>query len=307
MSIAGGYHKAIERAVAAGCDCVQIFTGPPHQWSVRKADLQSGGFLTKNSSQWRAAPISDQQAQQFREAMDRHQLQAAISHASYLINLAAADEALWNKSVAALVVELQRAEQLGLSSVVLHPGAHTVLTEEQGIERIVCGLRQALEQTNDLACRCLLETTAGQGSCIGWQFEQLAAILARVGCDDRLGVCFDSCHLLAAGYPLQPRRKYLATMRQFEEVIGFHRLSAIHLNDSKRPLGSRVDRHDNIGQGCLGLEPFTHIVNDPRFERIPMLLETPKGKTDDGQDWDAVNLATLRSLVRPRRPRRRAK
>jgi deoxyribonuclease-4 len=276
MSIAGGYHKAVERAAKVGCDVVQVFT--------------------KNNNQWRAKKITDEEAERFREKLAELSIAHPIAHSSYLINIASPEPALWKKSVDALVVEMLRAEQLGLEFVVLHPGAYTTATEEEGIRNVVRALDEMHSQTPGIGCRCLLEATAGQGTNLGWQFEQLAAMLGGVADGERLGVCFDTCHVFAAGYPLGSEDDYAATMSAFDQTAGLDQIRAFHLNDSKRELGSRVDRHERIGQGELGLEPFRYLLNDARFREVPMYLETPKG-IEDGMDLDVVNLATLRALV----------
>ncbi len=277
QSIAGGYYRAVEIARDTGCDCVQLFT--------------------KNNNQWRAKEITDMEVERFRRALADLKISHPISHDSYLINLAAPDDDLWKKSVEAFIVELQRAEQLGIAFVVAHPGAYTSSSEEAGLRRIVAALDEVHQQTRGLKVRTLIENTAGQGTCLGHKFEHLAEIIAGVQDSDRLGVCIDTCHAFAAGYPLAERKDYLATMRTLDRTVGLDRIHAFHLNDSKKPLGSRVDRHAQIGQGHLGLEPFRHLLNDPRFRKIPMYLETEKGKTDDGEDFDAINLRVLRSLI----------
>lgn len=277
MSIAGGYYKAVEAAYAAGCDCVQIFT--------------------KSSNQWRAKPLSDDDVDRFREALARRAIGHPLSHDSYLINLATPDGALWRKSIDAFVVELQRAERFGIPYVVTHPGAYTESSEAAGLRRVARALDEALRQTRGHAVSCLLETTAGQGTSLGWRFEHLATILDRVRDPERVAVCVDTCHIFAAGYPLATLREYRATMRALDRAVGLDKVRAFHLNDSRTPLGSRVDRHAHIGEGHLGLEPFRHLLNDRRFRRIPMYLETPKG-TRDGEDLDRHNLATLRGLVK---------
>ncbi|MFO0904444.1 MAG: deoxyribonuclease IV [Pirellulales bacterium] len=276
MSIAGGYEKAVEAASKCGMDVVQLFT--------------------KNNNQWRAKEIADDEVRRFRAALDERHISHPLSHSSYLINLGSSNEELWEKSVAALTVELERAERLGIAYVVVHPGAYVETDEATGIDRIVRGIDKIHSQHPRLKSQLLLENTAGQGTCLGWKFEQLAAILAGVQESERLGVCFDTCHAFAAGYPLADRADYLATFREFDRVVGIQRLRAFHLNDSKRELGSRVDRHEHIGQGKLGLEPFRHLLRDKRFRKIPMYLETPKGD-HDGRTWDDVNLETLRNLV----------
>ena len=276
MSIAGGYYHAVEHAATAGCDCVQLFT--------------------KNNNQWRAKKITDEDVSKFRGKLAELNISHPISHSSYLINLGSPNKDLWKKSVDALVVEMLRAEQLGLLGVVVHPGAYTTASEEEGIQNIIRGLDELHAQTRGLACRCVLETTAGQGSNLGWKFEQLAEMINGVQHPELLGVCLDTCHVFAAGYPLATPDEYETTMQQFDSLIGLERIVAFHLNDSKRELGSRVDRHEHIGRGELGLEPFRQLLNDGRFAGVPMYLETAKGE-EDGEDLDVRNLRVLRSLV----------
>jgi len=276
MSIAGGYHKAVEAAVGVGCDCLQLFT--------------------KNNNQWQSKPISPEAAEQFRDAMKASKITHPLVHDSYLINLASPDPDLWRKSIGAFAEELQRADVLGIPYVVAHPGAYTTGSEKQGLRRIVWALDRVHAMTDPGGAQCLLETTAGQGTALGWKFEHLAAILDGVKEPDRLGVCFDTCHVFAAGYPLTRQKEYRATMRALDRTVGLRRVRAFHLNDSRRELGSRVDRHAHIGRGQMGIEPFRHLLADRRFRRIPMYLETPKGK-EDGEDLDVVNLRTLRGLI----------
>ncbi|MBI3462435.1 MAG: deoxyribonuclease IV [Planctomycetes bacterium] len=276
QSIAGGYYRAVETASAAGCDCVQLFT--------------------KNNNQWRAKQLSTDDVARFRAALAEWGIVHPIAHDSYLINLASPDEALWRKSVESFVVELNRAEALGIPYVIAHPGSYTTTSEEAGLRRIVEALDEVHRQTSGIAAQCLLETTAGQGTCLGWRFEHLATIIAGAREPDRLGVCVDTCHIFAAGYPLGTKREYNATIRALDQTVGLDRVRAFHLNDSRKPLGSRVDRHAHIGEGELGLEPFRYLLNDRRFRKTPMYLETPKGKRD-GLDLDVINLRTLRGLV----------
>jgi deoxyribonuclease-4 len=276
MSIAGGYYKAVEAAAKLGMDVVQVFT--------------------KNNNQWAAKPISDAEAEQFRAAIKATGVGHPTSHDSYLINLASPDDVLWKKSIDAFVVELERAETLGIAGVVAHPGACVSSTEEEGLPRIVVALDEVHRRLPKVKARCLLETTAGQGSCLGHRFEHLAAIIDGVKQPERLGVCVDTCHVFAAGYPLAPKKEYMATMRALDEAVGLERVAAFHVNDSKRELGSRVDRHEHIGRGKLGLEPFSLLLNDKRFRHVPMFLETAKGE-EEGEDLDAINLRTLRGLV----------
>lgn len=280
MSIAGGYHKAVYAAAGLGMDSVQIFT--------------------KNNNQWRARPLTDEDAALFRRAIDETGVQRPCAHDSYLINLASPDAALWRRSLDAFVIELERAEALGLDGVVMHPGSYVDSSEKAGLKRIVRAVDRAAARTSGFRAGIWLETTAGQGTALGWRFEQFAEIIAGSNAAERLGVCVDTCHLFAAGYRLGRRSEYRATMEEFDEVIGLERIRAFHLNDSKRELGSRVDRHEHIGEGRLGLEPFKHILNDPRFATLPMYLETPKGSRG-GRSLDAINLQTLRRLIRRRR------
>jgi deoxyribonuclease-4 len=276
QSIAGGYYRAVEIAHANGCGCVQLFT--------------------KNTNQWRAKELVDDDVARFQDALKRLEIRHPIAHDSYLINLASPDEALWRKSVDALRVEMLRAERLGIPYVVTHPGAALASSEEAGLARVVQALDEIHQQTPGLRTKCLLETTAGQGTCLGWRFEHLAAILDGAGDPDRLGVCLDTCHVFAAGYPLSTPKQYRATMREFDRVVGLKQIKAIHLNDSKRELGSRVDRHTHIGEGKLGLDAFRLLLNDSRFGKVPMYLETPKGQRD-GEELDIINLRTLRGLM----------
>lgn len=279
MSIAGGYHKAVEAAAELSMDCVQLFT--------------------KNNNQWRGKPITTDDVRLFRESLERTGIQAPCAHDSYLINLASPDDTLWQKSLVAFVDELERAEALGLIGVVMHPGSFVTSSEEAGLRRIVEGLDEAHQRTPRFKTKTLLETTAGQGTNLGHRFEHLAWILEHLQHPNRVGVCVDTCHIFAAGYPIIAEVDYAATMNEFDRLIGVDRIRCFHLNDSKRELGSRVDRHEKIGAGCLGLEPFRHLLNDPRFAATPMYLETQKG-VENGDLLDAINLRTLRNLVKDR-------
>jgi deoxyribonuclease-4 len=276
MSIAGGYYKAVELAHAAGCDCVQLFS--------------------KNNNQWRAKEISDDDAARFRGAIEATGVTHPLIHDSYLINLASPDDELWHKSIEAFRVELLRAEKLGVPYVVTHPGAFTTSSEAAGIQRVIEALDLVHRQTEGIRAQTLLENTAGQGSCLGWKFEHLAAMISGVKRPELVGVCIDTCHTLAGGYPLQTAEEYAATIGELDRVIGLAKVKAFHVNDSKQGLGSRVDRHEHIGRGKLGLEAFRHLVNDPRFASTPMYLETAK-EQEDGEEMDVVNLRTLRGLI----------
>jgi deoxyribonuclease-4 len=217
-----------------------------------------------------------------------------VSHAAYLLNLATPDDALWQKSVNALADELTRAEQLAILGVVFHPGAHMNSGEEAGIARIIAGLDQAHAATSGYKTLTVLETTAGQGTALGYRFEQLEAVLAGVREPERIGFCFDTCHVFAAGYDIRTPETYAAAIAEFDRLLGLDRLKCFHLNDSKKGLGSRVDRHDHIGAGLLGLAPFGFILKDPRFAATPLILETPKS---EDMHEDVENLAILRGLV----------
>jgi deoxyribonuclease-4 len=277
QSIAGGYYKAVEIAHRLKCDCVQVFT--------------------KNNNQWRAKELSDEDVQLFKGKLKELGVKHPLAHDSYLINLASPDPVLWKKSVDSFVMEMLRADRLGIPYLVTHPGAHTTSSEEAGIAAVMRALDETHRQTRGIKTKCLLETTAGQGSCIGCKFEQLAAIIDGVQDPDRLGVCVDTCHIFAAGYPIGTEKEYLETMRALDKAVGIKLVRAIHLNDSVKPLGSRVDRHAHIGRGMIGKEAFRLLINDKRFRKVPMYLETPKGE-EKGKNLDLINLQTLRRMVR---------
>lgn len=285
LSIAGGLPRAVDRAEASGCEALQIFT--------------------KSAGQWRAREIPGEEIALFRRRVRETKIGPVVAHNSYLINLAAADPELRAKSIVALRDELDRAESLGLDGLVMHPGSYTSGTEASGLRLIAEGLADIFERRPDAKTRVLLEHTAGQGTNLGHRFEHLAEIIERLGGTRRVGVCLDTCHLIAAGYDICSEAGYEATFRQFGKIVGFARLKAFHVNDSKKPCGSRVDRHEHIGKGCLGLEPFRRILNDPRFAKLPMLLETPKLDTpqsrrlSDVDPLDKKNLDVLRRLMRP--------
>lgn len=285
LSIAGGLPRAVDRAEASGCHALQIFT--------------------KSAGQWRARELPDEEIALFRRRVRQTKIRPVIAHNSYLINVAAADGALRRKSIVALGEELDRAESLGLDGLVMHPGSFTSGTEAHGLRMIADALGEVFAARTGGRTRILLEHTAGQGTNLGHRFEHLAEIIDRLGGSPRVGVCLDTCHLLTAGYDICSEDGYRETFRQFGTLVGFSRLKAFHLNDSKKPCGSRVDRHEHIGKGCLGLEPFRRILNDPRFAKLPMLLETPKvdtpqsRRTSDIDPLDRMNLETLRRLIQP--------
>lgn len=285
LSVAGGLYKAVKSAVDLNMDTVQIFTHSPQNWSVSGSPV---GWIPKQ--------ISDADIRDFRKALDDSTLARPVAHDSYLINLASSDEVLWEKSIAAFQGELLRADALGLLGVVMHPGAALGNDETEALDRIVTALDRIHVATHGIRPLTLLETTAGQGSSLGHRFEHLAHILTRLRDPGRAAVCVDTCHIFAAGYSLGSETEYRATFDTFERIVGIRHIRAFHLNDSVKPLGSRVDRHAAIGKGCLGLEPFRLLMNDSRFIDIPMYLETPKG-AENGEDLDRINLATLRNLI----------
>jgi deoxyribonuclease-4 len=278
-SISGGLFRACERAVADGCQALQIFT--------------------KNSSQWGARPLPANEVADFRGAVARAGLGPLLAHDSYLINMAALDRTLRKRSLEAFYVEMARAEELGIDFLVTHPGAHVGHGDDEGLARVIEALDELLDRTRGYRLRVLLENSAGQGSTLGWRFEHLATVLdalePRTAVDKRLGVCLDTCHLLAAGYPFVDEGEYARTWAEFDRTLGFDRLAAFHLNDSKRPRGSRVDRHAEIGDGHIGRDSFRRLVRDVRFARLPAILETPPGP--DKKPSFARNLARLRGYV----------
>jgi deoxyribonuclease-4 len=282
MSVAGGLDRAVARAIVHRCDAFQIFA--------------------KNAYRWQSRALSAEDIRAFRDRLRASGIAPVVSHASYLINLAASGAALRTRSLDAMDDELDRAEALGLLGVVLHPGAHTHGSESGALLLVAAALSDLLHRRPNGRTMVLLEHTAGQGTSLGRTFGQIAAILAAAGNHHRLGVCLDTCHLFASGYDIRSRPGYEKTFAAFDRLVGFDRLKVFHLNDSKRPLGSRVDRHAHIGEGYIGLAAFRRLVNDPRFEQIPMLLETPKTAGPRPQviavdPLDAKNLDTLRRLV----------
>jgi deoxyribonuclease-4 len=274
MSIGGGVHTAIERACSIGCTAMQIFV--------------------KNNMQWFARPLTRPEIGAFLKHTQRRELLSVFAHANYLINLAATNPQFHANSLRALSEELIRADQLKLPFLVLHPGAHLGAGEEAGLERIIESIDRVLSGIPKIKTRIALETTAGQGSCLGSKFEHLAYIISRVREPQRLCICLDTAHIFAAGYDIGSEEGIRKTFREFDRVVGRHRLAAIHVNDSKTVRGSRVDRHEHVGKGKIGLEAFRFIMRDRHFRKIPKVLETPKGK--DLRE-DVENLKTLRILA----------
>lgn len=274
MSISGGVHLAIDRAVASGCNVLQIFT--------------------RNSNQWRGKPVSDADVALFRSKFAASGLHEVVSHDIYLINLASPPGETRDKSLVAFRDELESCVRLGINKIVMHPGSHLADSPQAGLNRVIEAFDLLFSQVPQFEGKVLLETTAGQGSNLGRTFDELGAIIRGSRFPEKFAVCFDTCHTFAAGYDTASIEGYHDTMEQFDALIGLERLECFHLNDSKKGLGSRVDRHDHIGLGALGLNPFRFILNDARFATVPKILETPKG---DNDEMDAVNLGVLRGLV----------
>ena len=275
MSISGGIHLAPGRGAEVGCGVIQVFT--------------------QNSNQWRGKQVSDSDAALFREKWSESGLHEIVSHDIYLVNLASAPGEVREKSLVAFREEMERCARLGISRIIMHPGAHLGEGEEVGIRRICEAFDQLIEQVPEYAGKILLEATAGQGSNIGYRFEHLRAIIDGSSSPDRFAVCYDTCHTFAAGYDITTPEGYKKTFDEFDRIIGLDRLLCFHMNDSKKGLNSRVDRHEHIGEGAMGLEGFRLLVNDPRFAKVPKILETPKG---DNDEMDAINLKTLRDLIK---------
>jgi deoxyribonuclease-4 len=274
MSISGGVHCAIERACSIQCRAMQIFV--------------------KNNMQWFARPLTREAITAFREHADRQKLSAVFAHANYLINLAAINPQFHANSLRALSEELIRADQLGLPFIVLHPGAHLGVGEEAGLEKVVTAIDRIFAGIPKVKTRIALETTAGQGSSLGHTFEHLARIIGSVREPERLCVCLDTAHVFAAGFDLTTGAGTRKMFREFNQIIGLQNLVALHLNDSKTARGSRVDRHEHIGKGQIGLEAFRVIMRGRRFRKIPKVLETPKGRE---LREDVENMRTLRRLM----------
>ena len=283
MSIAGGLPLAIARARLHGCESLQIFT--------------------RSCGQWRTRPIPPDEAAAFLNDTVSSSVGPIVAHASYLINLASGEPVLRSRSIESFGEELDRAEMLGLQGVVLHPGA---APEADGLTRIADALLHVLRRRPKYKTMVLLEHTAGQGASLGWRFEQLARIIELTGKTSRIGVCLDTCHLFAAGYDIKTEEGYRQTFQDFTRIVGLDRLRVFHLNDSKKPVGSRVDRHEHIGKGQIGLDAFKRLLNDKRFAGLPMLIETEKSGWRERtrlvvDPFDEMNLRTLRQMLRPKK------
>lgn len=272
-SVAGGIYRAFERIEMVGGEALQIFT--------------------RNQRQWNPAPLKDGEVQLYKEAHEKSGNLPVASHASYLINLATAKEELLEKSINALMLEFERCQNLEIPYVVMHPGSHGGAGVEAGLERFVAGLDRVFEQSGQRVT-LLIETTAGQGTGLGASFDEIAYIIDNCTFPELLGVCVDTCHIFAAGYELRTKEGYDETMQALEDSFGAQRVKFFHLNDSKKELGSRVDRHEHIGKGAIGIDGFKNLLTDNRFADLPMTLETPKS---DSLVEDTENLQTLRSLL----------
>lgn len=272
VSVAGGVYKAPARGEELECDAIQIFT--------------------KNQMQWSAKPLTDDEAEKFQANMEKYRPQSVMTHDSYLINLGSPDEKKLEKSRDAFKIEIERCDKLGIDLLVFHPGSHLDSGDRAALDTIADSLNWAHEQTPDATVITLLEIAAGQGTNVGSTFEQLIEVIENVKNKDRVGVCMDTCHMFGAGYDIRTKETYEATWTEFEKVIGLDWLKAFHINDSKKPLGSNLDRHENLGKGYIGLESFRLLLNDERFTGMPMVLETP-----GGDDWFTKNLKVMRELV----------
>lgn len=274
MSNAGGVHKAVERGISIGCTTMQLFV--------------------KNNVRWSAKPLAESDVASYKKLLSKSNISSVVVHDTYLINLCAKDQTVLKKSRAALKDELDRSEQLGVEYLNFHPGAHIGRGERDGIKLIAESLNLIHNQTRGYRVKSVLEATAGQGSALGYRFEQLQQIIELVEEKERMAVCIDTCHIFAAGYDISTEQGYERTFEEFDTIIGLDRLVAFHVNDSKRERGSRVDRHTHIGLGRIGLEGFRLLMNDPRFVKIPKILETPKGPD---MNEDVENMRVLRGLV----------
>jgi len=275
FSIAGGLHKAVLTASEYGCTALQIFT--------------------KNATTWKERTLSHQEVERFNEVRELTAIQSICSHTSYLINLASPEPIKYDRSLKALENELLRSSLLSIPYVIMHPGSHMGAGEDKGLQKIAQGINTIFDRSPNITCRLLLEATAGQGSSLGHTFEQLARISDAVERREKIGVCFDTCHVFAAGYDIRGKKAYQGTMQSLDRIVGIDRLCVIHLNDAKKGLAARVDRHEHIGEGKIGIDAFGFIMNDSRLKTVPKILETPKKK--GSADYDQINLNRLRALV----------
>lgn len=274
VSTAGGAPTIFERGRAIGANAL--------------------AFFSKNNNRWKAKDLDDQVVDRFARLRAEHGNPPLAIHASYLINLAATSQTILARSIGGMIDELRRASRLGVKALVLHPGAHMGAGVDRGIDRVARSMDRVHALAAELDVVTLFETSAGQGSCLGHTFEELGSMIEKIDDKNRVGVCVDTCHIFAAGYDFRTSAGWESVVDELDRRVGIERVALFHLNDSKRALGSRVDRHEHIGQGEIGLEPFGFVLNDPRFARIPKVLETPK---TDPVESDLENLARLRSLI----------
>ncbi len=274
MSIAGGVSKSFARGEAASCRTMQIFT--------------------KNANQWKANPLVEEEVEAFRKERKRSGITPVVAHDSYLINIASPEGKKRGMSKRALLEEVERVEALGIEYLVMHPGAHMGAGEEEGIRTIIASLNEIHRKTEGYRMKILLETTAGQGTNLGYRFEQIEAMIDGVDDPDRLGVCMDTCHIFAAGYDLRTEEGYEKTIKELFARFGRKKILCVHVNDSLKPFESRVDRHAHIGEGEIGREGFRYLMQDPRFAKVPKILETPKGGK---MEMDLINLGLLRRFA----------
>ena len=275
MSISGGVYAAVDRAASIGCTALQVFT--------------------KNNNQWSAKPLAEKEVEHYKRKIEEAAITPVVAHDSYLINLCAVNPDVLEKSRNAFVDELTRCEQLGIQLLNFHPGAHGGAGEEDGIQRIIESLNLAHERTKGFKVVSVVEATAGQGTAVGYKFEHLKKIIDGVEKPNRMAVCIDTCHIFAAGYDIRTEEVYTATFKEFDDIVGLNRLAVFHCNDSKKGLGSHVDRHEHIGKGMIGIGGFSLLMNDRRFSNVPKILETPK--SEDLHE-DVENMRVLRGLIR---------
>jgi deoxyribonuclease-4 len=283
LSVSGGVDKSFARAAELKCTAFQIFT--------------------KSNRQWQAKDLDPEEIERYLQLQEETGIIPVVCHASYLLNLGTPDDAIWQKSIDALVVELERCELLHIPYLVVHPGSHVKSGVEAGLARVSQALDIVHARLPEVQAKIALEITAGQGATLGSTFEEIAAIIAGCQQPERLVVCFDTCHALAAGYEFRTKESYEAMLDEFDRVIGLDRLKVVHLNDSQKDLGSRIDRHTHIGEGCIGLEPFSYFLNDPRLEKVPLLIETP---VDNDPEDNIRNLKALLSLIENEETRHRS-
>ncbi len=274
MPISEGLDRAVFKGKEIGCEVIQIFT--------------------HNTTSWKISPISEKEIELFEKAKKETGIEVVSAHAGYLINLASPERRIWNGSIRLMIKEIERAKILKIPNLVLHPGSHKGSGEKEGIKKVAEALRRIISQTDTV--RILLETTAGQGTSIGYRLEHLQEIMERVGQTERLGICIDTCHVFCAGYDLRKKEGYEIFMKEVENRIGLDYLFLLHINDSKKECGSRIDRHAHIGEGRIGEDAFRYFLKDKRLKDVPFIIETPKQISKDGIDYDIINLEKLRKM-----------